>query len=484
MNFKIWHKLAVLLIATTSLTIIIGIGLSQLSFKRGFLEYLQHQENRRLEILANNLLMAYEENGSWEFIRNNKRLWGFYLRPRPSDGRRFREPSYPSLRERNQEEYFPDYRMKGHRPLNRRDGGRHLLQMALLDENKKIIVGNPSFKVETRYFPLTINGNSIAYLQSEKKILIIDRLDKMFESRQNQAFLINTLVSLVISLIVALLASIYLRKRMSGLTRIAHQLTSGEYGQRVEIKQQDELGQLSMDFNILAETLQKNQQSQRQWIADISHELRTPVAILKGELEALDDGIRPLNKAAIHSLQQEIERLGKLVEDLYQLSISDMGALKYEKSDFVIYDLLKELHGHFQARYTKQAINLSIEDFEPKTLEFYGDQQRLFQLFSNLLENSLHYTNSGGEVRIKMSKNEYELIITIEDSAPGIDEEKLPHIFKRLFRVESSRNRSKGGAGLGLAISRQIVLAHQGKISAHPSELGGVTINCVFPILH
>lgn len=483
MKFKIWHKLTILLIATTSLTIVIGIGLSQHSFKSGFLDYLQRQENRRLQILSSDLLTAYEEHGDWEFIRNNKSLWFSYLRPRPGNSRFRNEPALP-ISNQPAEDLSPDHRMKRLRPMHRMGAGRRLTRVALLDANKELIVGNLSFNEETQYFPLTINGKIIAYLQSEKTIRIIDQLDKMFAAQQNQAFLINTFVSLIVSLIVALLASIYFRNRISGLTRIAHQLTSGEYEQRLDIKQKDELGQLSLDFNILAETLQKNQKSQKQWIADISHELRTPVAILKGELEALDDGIRPLNNKAIQSLQQEVERLGQLIDDLYQLSISDMGALKYEKSDFVIYDLLRDLYESFQARFAKQQINFRLTEVGSKALLYHGDKQRLFQLFSNLLENSLHYTDIGGDVRIKFINDDQELTISIEDSAPGIDEEKLPKIFDRLFRVESSRNRSKGGAGLGLAIAKQIVLAHQGEIFAKASKLRGVAITCVFPKSH
>ena len=116
MKFKIWHKLAVLLIATTSLTIVIGIGLSQLSFKSGFLDYLQHQENRRLQILGSNLLTAYEEHSNWEFIRNNKSLWFSYLRPRPGNSRFRNEPTF-LISDQPAEDLFPDHRMKRLRDL-------------------------------------------------------------------------------------------------------------------------------------------------------------------------------------------------------------------------------------------------------------------------------------------------------------------------------------------------------------------------------
>jgi len=487
MNIKIWHKLAILLLATTSLTIVIGIGLSQQSFKRGFQDYLQHQEQRRLEVLAQNLISAYEEKGNWNFLRNNNRLWLSFLRSSgehfsPGRGRRRTRPFSGTLSEPLSEAIPPPHdrdKRRPFRPMGPRSGPP---KMSLLDTDKQMIVGIPAITDATYLQPLKNNGRVIAYIAIKKKGRIVDRLDKIFAAQQNQAFIVNTLVSLVVSLIVALLASVYFRKRMSPLTHIAQHLTSGQYEQRVHITHKDELGQLGNNFNILAQTLQKNQQSQQHWIADISHELRTPVAILKGELEALEDGIRPLDKNSIHSLRQETERLNSLINDLYQLSIADMGALKYEKTDFDINKLLQEVYERFKLRFQQQNLTLHYSDAgtgdSVQAIQYHGDRQRLYQLLSILLENSLRYTDTGGEIRIKLTNNERDIRLIVEDSAPGIEEDKQPFIFDRLFRLESSRNRSKGGAGLGLAIAKQIVMAHEGDISAHTSELGGVQISC------
>jgi len=475
MNFKIWHKLAILLIATTTLTLVIGIGLSQRSFKSGFMDYLQRQEQRRLEGVANNLLQAYVESGNWDFIRGNNQLWFFMIRPRPG---RFAPVEGRHMRNRSRGEFFPEH---DRGPFPHMRGGRRLPKMVLLDENKSLIVGKRKMKGPTQYYPIKQDQQIIAYIESEKPVQITDRLDKMFAAQQNQAFIINTVVSLIVSVLVALLASYYFRRRIRDLNQIAHQLTSGKYEQRVRIKQKDELGQLGDDFNILAETLQKNQRSQQQWIADISHELRTPVAILKGELEALDDGIRPLDNSAIQSLQQEIERLNKLIEDLYQLSVSDMGALKYEKTEFDICGLFTELKDGFKDRFEKQNIRFEGLQNSQNPILFYADKQRLFQLLSNLLENSLRYTDAGGEVRLSCQNSEDSLTIIVEDSAPGIPEQKINQVFDRLFRLDSSRTRANGGAGLGLAIAKQIVLAHRGEIVAAASDLGGVRISCRLP---
>ena len=482
MNFKIWHKLAFLLITVTTLTVMIGIGLSQLSFKSGFMDYLNKQEQRHLTNLGNTLLTAYEENFGWEFIRDNDRLWFFYLRPKP---RHFNADKDEHWREMTRSGLRANDKMRMPPPFPPPGGAfgfkKKFPKAALLDADKQLIVGKPSNQDNAEYFPLKSNGEIVAYIQKEKFTGFTDHLDKMFAAKQSKAFILNTFISLILSVLIALIISVYFRKRIKALTQIAQQLTSGEYKQRIVIKQKDELGQLGMHFNTLAETLQRNQQSQQQWIADISHELRTPVSILKGELEAIDDDINPLNKDAIKSLTQETERLNKLISDLYQLSISDMGALKHLKQNFIFNDLIEELSECFFTRYSKQGLSLRVNNSISENFKMNGDKQRLYQLLTNLLENSLRYTDTGGEVQLHCMENKKEIILVIEDSAPGIDSNKIPYIFDRLFRLENSRSRSNGGAGLGLAIAKQIVLAHQGKIFAKASSLGGIKITCIIP---
>ncbi|MCW8932749.1 MAG: ATP-binding protein [Gammaproteobacteria bacterium] len=488
MTFKIWHKLALILILTITIAVVISTVLSQRSFKKSFLEYIEQQQQRQLENLAQNLLNRYEEEGNWAFIRDKKRVWFFYQRLKPEQRKRdrARNENWQQRQARKQEEFDSRQERNLIRALPVGQNGKKFNKVrnkiALLDENKKLIVGALLSKENTEYYPLKSNGHIVAYIQRVKFMGITDQLDKIFANKQEQAFLFNTMSTLFISVLVALFISIYFRKRLHVLTHFAEELTSGHYQERVDIKQKDELGQLGMDFNVLARTLQKNQQSQQQWIADISHELRTPLAILKGELQALDDGIRPLNQDAVNSLKQETDRLGKLVEDIYQLSVADMGALKYDKKPFVFSELFIEINDNFSSLFKQKELKLTIDcDFTDAFL-FNGDKLRLHQLMSNLLQNSLHYTNSGGQVIIQCLQNEKSIKILISDSEPGVEPEKITQIFDRLFRVESSRSRSKGGAGLGLAIAKQIVLAHQGDIYAQPSELGGITISMVFPV--
>jgi two-component system sensor histidine kinase BaeS len=259
------------------------------------------------------------------------------------------------------------------------------------------------------------------------------------------------------------------------LTKIATQLSSGNYQYRAKLKQKDELGQLAIDLNHLGKTLQQNQTSRQQWIADISHELRTPLSILRGELEAIEDGIRPMNKTSIQSLVAEVKRLGKLVEDLYQLSLSDLGALNYVKEPLDLYELIQNVATFFTQRFNEHNIDISFH-IDNQAAMIFGDEKRFFQLFSNLFENTVRYTDAGGQLEIYCSCENNQIRVKLEDSKPAVSDEQLTRLFDRLYRVEASRNRASGGAGLGLSIVKAVADAHNATIISSHSSLGGLAV--------
>jgi two-component system sensor histidine kinase BaeS len=232
----------------------------------------------------------------------------------------------------------------------------------------------------------------------------------------------------------------------------------------------------------MALTLEKHNKDQRQWVADISHELRTPVAVLQGEIEALLDGVRPITPETVRSLHAEALRLNRLVEDLYELSLSDIGALSYRKELLDVADVLNVSLDGFRAEFGRKNITLRTDPSAEQNVVAYADWGRLEQLFANLLENSLRYTDAGGETAVNLALSNSHIIIKFQDSAPGVPERNLDRLFERLYRVEGSRSRTSGGAGLGLAICKNIVEAHEGSISAHQSPLGGLLIRISLPL--
>jgi len=261
------------------------------------------------------------------------------------------------------------------------------------------------------------------------------------------------------------------------------ELASGRYEVRVPVTSSDELGQLASSFNAMAGALEKNERARRQWVADISHELRTPIAVLRGEIEALMEGVRETTPEAVRSLHGEVMRLSRLVDDLHQLTLSDLGALTYRKESIDIVEVLIDSVDAYRTEFERKGITLD-RDIPPgqPPANVFADRERLRQLFSNLLGNSLKYTDGTGRLVVRVRQAGAMVNIDLEDSAPGVPAGEMERLFDRLYRVETSRSRASGGAGLGLAICRNIVEAHGGTITASPSSLGGLLMQVSLPV--
>lgn len=212
----------------------------------------------------------------------------------------------------------------------------------------------------------------------------------------------------------------------------------------------DELGKLAQDFNQLASTLE-NQQMRRDFMADISHELRTPLAVLRGELEAIQDGVRQFTPESVTSLQAEVGTLTKLVDDLHQLSLSDEGALAYQNDRRSCSPVGSRWRRVQRALYQP---GLTLHYALPDSMTVFGDPDRLMQLFNNLLENSLRYTDSGGGLHISAEQRDKSLFLTFADSAPGVSDEQLQKLLTVLPHG-SVRNRASGWFWTGAGNMRQ-----------------------------
>ncbi len=220
----------------------------------------------------------------------------------------------------------------------------------------------------------------------------------------------------------------------------------------MHVTSNDELGQLTRAFNRLVATLRDADEARRGFLADISHDLRTPLAIVRGELDALYEGMVPLGPQAIASLRAEVARLEHLVNDLYELAVSDLGPLVYQFETVDVSALAAEAAESFRDRMAQRGLTLDTSGIAARPIIARAEARRFMQLFGNLLENSLRYTDPGGRVAIRVREEGDEAVIDVLDSAPGVDDALRPRLFERLFRVEPSRSRDSGGAGLGLAL--------------------------------
>ncbi|EEG06824.1 sensor histidine kinase efflux regulator BaeS [Pseudogulbenkiania ferrooxidans] len=439
----------------------IAIGAaSRLSFKQGFLDYVSQRDAQRLETLKTSLVDAYREEGSWAFLVGNERLWRRLVRT----------------------EVHPEGPRGRHEPLPHPGFRLPLPPLTLLDSGGRVVIGAPSWPTDATRTALLLDGRTIGWLVSVPVSRLTNAADLRFQEGQLKAGWLFALLGVVLAAVVAMLLARVMLVPVKRLAAALHQLATGDYSTRVVASSRDELGQLAGDFNRLARVLENNEQMRRHFMADISHELRTPLAVLRGELEAMEDGVRTPTPEALKSLQAEVSTLSKLVDDLYELSLADVGALSYHMEVFDPADVLQQALNAFGERLQGRSIRLETRLPPGGGWTIEADPQRLLQLFNNLLENVVRYTDPGGRLRVGVSRDGECLRIDFQDSEPAVPAEALPRLFERLYRVEGSRNRASGGAGLGLALCRSIVEAHGGTIEARPSPLGGLWISLTFPL--
>jgi two-component system sensor histidine kinase BaeS len=254
-----------------------------------------------------------------------------------------------------------------------------------------------------------------------------------------------------------------------------------KFDTHIEVGTKDELGLLAQDFNRMAKTLEAYEALKKQWVVDISHELRTPLSVLKGEIEAILDGIRPFSPERMESLHSEILYLEHIVNDLHLLSMADAGALTMKPKPIRPVEILKTTLVLFENRFEQEELTL-VNRLTCHKEKISGDRDRIRQLFSNLIDNSLKYTRKPGTLTLADRIENRMLIIVMEDSGPGVPPEAVDKLFNRLYRVDPSRNRG-GGSGLGLSICKTIVSAHGGEILAGTIKGSGLTITLKLPLI-
>lgn len=479
---KIWRpgitaKLFLAIFATCIVLLISMHWAVRISFERGFIDYIKRGNEQRLQLLSDALSEQYAQHGDWGFLRNNDRFIFQILRSFERDNEREGGPG-PEHGDNHEHEPPPGPPPE---PGNGMPPHGWRTQFWVTDASAEVLVGprSPVPPDGTRR-AITVNGQPVGWVIASPVERLTRNTDINFDRQQRR----TSWMIVALSTLLAALATFPLaRGLLAPVKRLVdgtHKLAAGDFSTRVNPGSQDELGKLAQDFNQLASTLEKNQQMRRDFMADISHELRTPLAVLRGELEAIQDGVRQFTPESVTSLQAEVATLTKLVDDLHQLSMSDEGALAYQKRPVDVISLLEVAAGAFRERYASR--NLTIDMTLPEQAVVFGDPDRLMQLFNNLLENSLRYTDSGGGMHISAMTEGNMLTLDFADSAPGVSDLQLGRLFERFYRTEGSRNRASGGSGLGLAICLNIIEAHGGKVRAAHSPFGGVSIKVELPL--
>lgn len=487
------------MISLANLVLISGLfALASYSFDQSFRDYINDNKAIELERLTEKLAEKVEVEG-WGWLKGPRtRYWQELLEEYHSTNL-FNNPSFgPSPRNTTDNRFPSSFRKppprgNGPRDSGPRDSGpRHRKSLGpprggepelffVRNDNLELLLGPEHLMENVRWLPIERNEQIFGYLGFRETVKITDELDRVFAQRIQDSFVWSVFLLVVIAGAFSLILDRWLLKPLVKLRATTQQIRAGDLGLQIELDRKDELGELATDLNRLSNTLEKNRRAQQEWVADISHELRTPVAILKGELEAIEDGIRLFDKESLESLIQEVVRLSLLIDDLHQLTMADAGEFNLIVEPFPFAELLNQLVDKNQGRLEQHNATLRITEL-PDDIIVKGDEQRLNQLFNNLLGNSLAYTNSPCQIVVDISVDDHWLIINWQDSAPSVEPKKLKYLFERLYRCESSRNRTSGGSGLGLSICKSLVELHHGSISASQSDLGGLAIKVVLPL--
>ena len=307
---------------------------------------------------------------------------------------------------------------------------------------------------------------------------ILSGEDRQLRDRLNTLHMIAALIALAAGVLAALLLAGPLARPLRALTDAARRIERGDLDARVPPAGAAETATLARAFNRLAETLEREEQIRRAAAADVAHELRTPLAGLVSRIEAAQDGVLPDQGANLEAMHTEALRLTSLVDDLGKLSDAERPGLLIDKQPLDLTALVAARTGTQADFFAAKGIAL---DARLKPARAYGDQQRIEQIVDNLLSNALRYTEPGGTVRVLVAQRDRESTIEISDTGIGIAGEELPHIFERFWRSERSRARKTGGAGIGLAIVRELVRAHDARVDVHSKPGEGATFTVILP---
>ncbi len=489
-----------LAIAIANVVLVMAVYLSySWSFDNGLVDYVKKSERERLTPMITRLADGYRQHGSWQWLEEDRAGWYVLLR----DMFGFRGPLNFPRDERNQprgdqaaprQEPRPS---KDERPVPKKEDRNFTREenavappitidwrVMLIDAANKVVIpyygSDSSNMAQAVKLPITVDGATVGYLGYIPRLQLVQSLESITAKQQSRSYIVIAIGMLAAVLLNAALISHWLSRRLRALGHGATALARGDYTTRIPVLGHDELARLAGDFNHLAQALEAAQRGRQQWIADIAHELRTPLSSLRAEIEAVQDGVRPLTQGSIASVAQEVHQLTRLVEDLRLLSLSDLGALTCRKEPVQLADIIDDALAVGRAAIKDKGLQVQAD--VDQSIMVDADADRLAQVFGNLLQNTLRYTESPARLAIHAVVDGENARIDWEDSPPGVADADLHRLTERLFRVDESRARASGGTGLGLAIVKAIVDAHSGRMQAGRSALGGLRWSIWLPL--
>jgi two-component system OmpR family sensor kinase/two-component system sensor histidine kinase BaeS len=454
---RLWLKFLLATAAILLICLVVAGGLAGILIRRAFDRFAIAQESANLQRIVPAMVNYYEVNGSWNGVE------------RLISGRRAGQG-------------------QGLMGQGMGTGMRLLLldtdHRILLDTQDELTGQTASPDLWAAGLPIVVEGQEVGRLASGAALTEVKNrtaLESTFLRSMSWVLVVAGIVGGVAAAAVAALLALQITAPARNLTLAAQRIASGDLTHRVTVHSSDELGEVGTAFNEMAATLDRQEELRRQLVADVAHELRTPLSVMRVEIEALQDGLAEPTPETIASLGEEVALLGRLVEDLRLLSLMDAGQLHLQFQPVDPVEAAQKVVQ--QVAMSAERKGVALEIAVPAGLPAaHADPDRLQQVLLNLIHNALRHTPAGGTVHLSAQAVEGFLHLEIADTGEGIAPEELPHIFERFFRTDTSRARSSGGTGLGLSIVRGLVEAMGGRIWAESAVGTGTTVRFTLPV--
>jgi len=454
---SIRHRLFLLLFLASALVVASSYLLLSWSFKNGFLQFVEGRKAREAARLADRLAPA-DASASWTPPKNEL-AWASFIK----EQRHFKEDEVESRAKPGESPSLQ------HKPA----------KFALLDAQHNVLLGDDPKVDRWALSPIRTPMGVVGYVGTKPVKLLNEKNDLHFAEGISQRFAAVSAVLTFVCAAVAWWFSGFLIRPIQSIADGVKQLATGNLDARVPVSGKDEFAYLSRRFNEMASRMQQSDLVRREWLANVAHELRTPLGLLRAELEAIEDGVRRTREHGMGNALSACNRLENLVSDLAELACTDKPHAAPDQT--VDLGRLVQARAHaWSAALTRRSLLLTL-NLPEAPLMVMGQSRALEQVMDNLMSNWIRYTEAGGHCGISMAREGNHVVCRFHDSGPGVEAGIQERLFERFFRAEPSRSRVHGGAGLGLAICRQIVQAHGGSIHAATASQGGLEIRLVLP---
>jgi signal transduction histidine kinase len=454
---SLWFKLTAALVLVTLLGVGLSVVVPTVVTVRSFESFVRNSRVTEQEVVVEALSMYYEERGTWEGLEalvlpRSDRV-GHGMGP-------VMAPGMPGTW---------TYRVADERGMvilaPRAEGvGERLSDTQMRDS-----------------IPIEVEGRQVGFLLPSTTVNFFREPEEAFLQRLREMAVPVGAAACVVAILLGLFLTWQLTDPLRKLTVAARGIAGGDLSQRVDIKSGDEIGELGLAFNDMAENLSRAEELRRNMTADIAHELRTPLSVIRANLEAMLDGVFQPTKDNVASIHKEAVLLSRLVDDLQELALAEAGQLRIEREAADLSSLIERVLASVAARARAEGITV-MTDLPSDLPPVFVDSQRIDQVLSNLLDNALRHSSEGGTVTVKAAQTGDGVQVDVVDEGPGLSRDELALVFERFYRGDRARARATGGAGLGLAIVKQLVEAHGGRVWVESTEGEGATFSFTLPI--